>query len=323
MGSSWFSSPLSSMRTNCCRVPALVSSVHRSKCTTRRCFRDAQATPSARPPPSHAGLVVPRGTRSEVRLIHPRLSTQLVCQGLCLCARLCCSLRGSAAPRLRGSAAPRLLRSCAAARLRGCEAARLRGCAAPPRLRGSSAAPRLRGCATPRLRDSADPRLRGSAAPRLLRDCAAPRLRDSAAPQLRGSAAPRLLGSAAPRLRGSAAPRLRGSEAPQLRENGGFHSERIGPTAILRPFPKEHPPCGTQIRRGLCARHRSGALCGSRAPLLASSHGANRLSSGVDILLRPMNRSTMVLITPMNRRVGTTTTTTTTTTTFFETTRRR
>ena len=62
--------------------------------------------------------------RSEIRLIHPRLSTQLVCQGLCLCARLCC-LRGYAAPRLRGPAARRgALRLGAAAR-RG--AARWRG----------------------------------------------------------------------------------------------------------------------------------------------------------------------------------------------------
>ena len=48
------------------------------------------------------------GTRSEVRLIHLRLSTQLVCQGLCLCAQLCCCLRSSATPQPRGSAAPRL-----------------------------------------------------------------------------------------------------------------------------------------------------------------------------------------------------------------------
>ena len=33
--------------------------------------------------------------RSEVRLIHPRLSTQLVCQGLCLCARLWIETLGS------------------------------------------------------------------------------------------------------------------------------------------------------------------------------------------------------------------------------------
>ena len=127
-GSSWFSFPLSSMRTNSCRVPALVSSIHRSKCTMRRCFRDSQATPSARPPPSHAELVVPRGTRSDVRLIHPRLSTQLVCQGLCLCARLCC-LRGSAAPRLRGSAAPRLRGSAARRGAARCGSARRRGAA--------------------------------------------------------------------------------------------------------------------------------------------------------------------------------------------------
>ena len=49
-----------------------------------------------------------RGMRSDVRLIHLHLSTQLECQGLCLCARLCCCLRGSVAPQLRGSAAPRL-----------------------------------------------------------------------------------------------------------------------------------------------------------------------------------------------------------------------
>ena len=257
------------MRTNCCRVPALVSSVHRSKCTTRRCFRDAQATPSARPPPSHAGLVVPRGTRSEVRLIHPRLSTQLVCQGLCLCARLCCSLRGSAAPRLRGSAAP-LLRSCAAARLRGCAAARLRGCAAPPRLlRGSSAAARLlRGSAAPRLRDSAAARLRRSAAPRLRGSSATARLCGCATPRPLSSAAPRPRGSSAPRLRGSAALRLRGSAAPKLRSS--VRAAVFIQNALARPqfcghSPKSTRPVAHKYAAG-SAHGTEAARCVARAP---------------------------------------------------------
>ena len=76
----------------------------------RRCACGARRSTGVLPTSASRG-----GTRSEVRLIHLRLSTQLVCQGLCLCARLCCCLRSSATPRPRGSAAPRRLHGGSAA----------------------------------------------------------------------------------------------------------------------------------------------------------------------------------------------------------------
>ena len=145
--------------------------------------------------------------RSEIRLIHPRLSTQLVYQGLCLCARLCC-LRGSAIPRLRGFAARRLGGS-AARRLRGSAAPRLRGSAAP---RGAARCGSVRRRGAARRGAVARP---GDAA---ARRCGAAVQRGGAS--VRCGAAVRRGASAAPAAAAAAAPAPRATKKTKSKPTG-------------------------------------------------------------------------------------------------------